>query len=327
MCATMSLMVKSVSASMAYAVFSPLHSLKPSTISTRNGRRALPLCCSGSSTPAPMSTPPPPISTASTGTAPPVVRRRMRYRKQYPGESKGITEEMRFVAMRLRNINGKKLNDNDTQSEEDDDDDGDNDDNAPEENNSSESDVDGDGGEAETWRPSMEGFLKYLVDSKLVFDTVERIVDDSNDVAYAYFRKTGLERSEGLSEDLEWFRQQGMVIPEPSGPGVSYAKYLEELADNSAPLFLCHFYNIYFSHIAGGQVIARQVSEKLLEGRELGFYTWEGDVQELLKGVREKLNKLGVHWTRDDKNKCLRETSKSFRYLGQIVRLIILELK
>lgn len=85
--------------------------------------------------------------------------------------------------MRLRNINGKKLNDNDTQSEEDDDDDGDNDDNAPEENNSSESDVDGDGGEAETWRPSMEGFLKYLVDSKLVFDTVERIVDDSNDVA------------------------------------------------------------------------------------------------------------------------------------------------
>ncbi|CAB4266403.1 unnamed protein product [Prunus armeniaca] len=296
MCATMSLMVKSVLASMAYAVFSPLHSLKPSTVLTRNSRRALPLCCSGSSTPASMSTPPPPISTASTGTAPPVVRRRMRYRKQYPGESKGITEEMRFVAMRLQN-------------------------------NSSESDVDGDGGEAETWRPSVEGFLKYLVDSKLVFDTVERIVDDSNDVAYAYFRKTGLERSEGLSEDLEWFKQQGMVIPEPSSPGVSYAKYLQELADNSAPLFLCHFYNIYFSHIAGGQVIARQVSEKLLEGRELGFYTWEGDVQELLKGVREKLNKLGEHWTRDDKNKCLRETTKSFRYLGQIVRLIILELK
>ncbi|PQQ21361.1 putative inactive heme oxygenase 2 chloroplastic [Prunus yedoensis var. nudiflora] len=146
----------------------------------------------------------------------------MRYRKQYPGESKGITEEMRFVAMRLQ------------------------------------SDVDGDGGEAETWRPSMEGFLKYLVDSKLVFDTVERIVDDSNDVA---------------CQSLSF------------------------------------------------------VSEKLLEGRELGFYTWEGDVQELLKGVREKLNKLGEHWTRDDKNKCLRETTKSFRHLGQIVRLIILELK
>ncbi|KAL6316060.1 hypothetical protein AAG906_015567 [Vitis piasezkii] len=180
-------------------------------------------------------------------------------------------------------------------------------------------DDDGDG----TWQPSMEGFLKYLVDSKLIFNTVDRIIDDSQDVSYAYFRRTGLERSGGLSKDLEWFSQQNMVIPPPSNPGVSYAQYLEEIAEKSAPLFLCHFYNIYFSHIAGGQVIARRVSEKLLEGRELEFYKWEGDVQELFKGVREKLNMLGEHWTRDEKNKCLRETTKSFRFMGQIVRLII----
>lgn len=74
-----------------------------------------------------------------------------------------------------------------------------------------------------------------------------------------YFRKTGLERSEGLAKDLEWFTQHDIAIPEPSTPGVSYAKYLEDLAEKSAPLFLCHFYNIYFSHIASGQVIARQV--------------------------------------------------------------------
>ena len=75
----------------------------------------------------------------------------------------------------------------------------------------------------------------------------------------AYFRRTGLERSGGLSKDLEWFSQQNMVIPPPSNPGVSYAQYLEEIAEKSAPLFLCHFYNIYFSHISGGQVIARRV--------------------------------------------------------------------
>ena len=68
-----------------------------------------------------------------------------------------------------------------------------------------------------------------------------------------------MERSEGLAKDLEWFREQGMVIPEPSNPGVSYGKYLEELSEKSAPLFLCHFYNIYFSHIAGGQAIGKQV--------------------------------------------------------------------
>ena len=33
------------------------------------------------------------------------------------------------------------------------------------------------------WKPSMEGFLNYLVDSKLVFNTVERIVDESSHVA------------------------------------------------------------------------------------------------------------------------------------------------
>lgn len=77
--------------------------------------------------------------------------------------------------------------------------------------------------------------------------------------ADAYFRKTGLERSEAISRDIEWFRQQGVVIPEPDDPGVSYAKYLEELSEKSAPMFLCHFYNIYFSHIAGGQVIEKQV--------------------------------------------------------------------
>lgn len=214
--------------------------------------------------------------------------------------------------MRLRSTN-KSGNDDDDQDSSSEDD-------KEEEDNN---DVGGGGGGV-TWQPIMDGFLKYLVDSKLVFNTVERIVDESSHVAYAYFRKTGLERSEGLEKDLEWLSQQGFAIPEPGSPGISYAKYLEELAEKSAPLFLCHFYNIYFAHVAGGQVIARQASEKLLEGRELEFYRWEGDVPELMKDVREKLNMLGEHWIRDEKNKCLKETTKSFRFLGQIVRLIIL---
>ncbi|XP_021284246.1 probable inactive heme oxygenase 2, chloroplastic, partial [Herrania umbratica] len=139
-----------------------------------------------------------------------------------------------------------------------------------------------------------------------------------------YFRKTGLERSPGLCKDLEWISQQDLVIPEPSNPGVTYVTYLEELADKSAPHFLSHFYNIYFSHIAGGQVIARQVSEMLLEGRELEFYKWDGDVQESLKVVCGKLNMLGEHWSREDRNKCLKEAAKSYKFLGQIIRLIIL---
>ncbi|KAL5061231.1 hypothetical protein RYX36_032835, partial [Vicia faba] len=77
--------------------------------------------------------------------------------------------------------------------------------------------------------------------------------------------KTGLERSEGILKDLEWLKEEGVEIPNPSSRGIIYAKYLEELAETSAPLFLSHFYNIHFSHITGGQVITKQVSERLLE--------------------------------------------------------------
>ncbi|KAK7383109.1 hypothetical protein VNO78_28778 [Psophocarpus tetragonolobus] len=215
-------------------------------------------------------------------------KKRNRYRKLYPGEATGITEEMRFVAMRLRK---------DTVSE----------DQSP----------------SDTWKPSIHGFLSYLVDSHLIFATLQRIVDESDNVSYAYMRKTGLERSEGLSKDLQWLEEEGNVIPDPSSPGITYAKYLEELAEISTPLFLSHFYNIYFSHIAAGQVIGKKVSEKLLEDRELEFYRWEEDVPELLKDVRDKLNMLSEHWSRDEKNRCLKETTKAFRYMEQIVRLIV----
>lgn len=55
-----------------------------------------------------------------------------------------------------------------------------------EEGGGGEEDVDG-GESGETWIPSLEGFVKCLVDSKLVFDTVERIVDESSDVACECF--------------------------------------------------------------------------------------------------------------------------------------------
>lgn len=78
-------------------------------------------------------------------------------------------------------------------------------------------------------------------------------------IADAEFRNTGLERSEKLAKDLQWFREQGHAIPEPSSPGVSYARYLEELSEKDPPAFICHFYNIYFAHSAGGRMIGKKV--------------------------------------------------------------------
>lgn len=118
------------------------------------------------------------------GSAPPVRRRRRRYRKLYPGEKKGITEEMRFVAMRLHKISkpkkSKKSGESSGGGKESENVSLDENDKAT---SKQEEEVDNGGLNGESWQPSMEGFLKYLVDSKLVFSTIERIVDESSDVS------------------------------------------------------------------------------------------------------------------------------------------------
>ena len=35
-----------------------------------------------------------------------------------------------------------------------------------------------------------------------------------------------------------------------------------------------------------------QISEMVLDGRELEFYKWDGELSELLTGVKEKLNQV-----------------------------------
>ena len=77
--------------------------------------------------------------------------------------------------MRLRNAKGKKYPKDSLGEDEE------KDDNLASDNDN-DNDNDGDDGGV-TWQPSMEGFLNYLVDSKLVFNTVERIVDESSHVA------------------------------------------------------------------------------------------------------------------------------------------------
>ncbi|CAH9083881.1 unnamed protein product [Cuscuta epithymum] len=214
--------------------------------------------------------------------------------KRYPGETKGFVEEMRFVAMKHHTRDQAK-----------------------------EGEKEPEGQPVAKWEPSVEGYLKFLVDSKLVYDTLEKIVGKTPFPDYAEFRDTGLERSESLEKDLEWFKQQGHSIPEPSEPGLSYARYLEELSVGDPQAFLCHFYNIYFAHTAGGRMIGKKVAEKILNKKELEFYKWEGDISQLLQNVREKLNKVSESWTREQKNHCLEETQKSFKLSGDILRLIL----
>lgn len=216
-------------------------------------------------------------------------------RKRRSGEDvKGFVEEMRAVAMKLHTRDQAK-----------------------------EGEKEPEGKPVAKWEPTVEGYLRFLVDSKVVYDALESIVDEAACPLYAEFRSTGLERSEKLAKDLEWFKEQGHVIPEPSTPGLTYSQCLKELSEKDPQAFICHFYNIYFAHTAGGRMIGKKVAEKILDGRELEFYKWEGDLRQLLQNVREKLNEVANDWSREEKNHCLEETEKSFKYSGDILRLIL----
>ncbi|PKA64676.1 Heme oxygenase 1, chloroplastic [Apostasia shenzhenica] len=209
-------------------------------------------------------------------------------------EEKGFVDEMRAVAMKLHTRDQAKEGEKEPEGEP-----------------------------VARWEPTVEGYLRFLVDSKVVFDTLESIVAESACPWYAEFRNTGLERSENLARDLEWFKEQGNAIPKPSTPGVTYSQYLIKLSAKDPQAFICHFYNIYFAHTAGGRIIGKKVAEKILDGKQLEFYKWAGDLRQLLQNVREKLNKVANSWSREEKNHCLEETEKSFKYSSDILRLML----
>ena len=177
-------------------------------------------------------------------------------------------------------------------------------------------------------------------------------------------------------------------------------RLLDGLARSDPPVFLCHFYNIYFAHTAGGRLIGAKVAQMILDSKDLAFYKvspgsscdtvwsatscaarvasapwwvvlpchhlqpqpsacmpgeshmaperarhpllrgparmcvrvtapdgrlllqYEGDFKEKLNAVREQLNAVAEGWTREDKDRCLQETEKSFAYSGGLLRTI-----
>ncbi|CAM6082795.1 unnamed protein product [Calypogeia fissa] len=216
-------------------------------------------------------------------------------KKKYPGEAKGFVEEMRFVAMKLHTKDQSKEGEKEDKEIQ----------------------------PVAKWQPTVEGYLKFLVNSKKVYDTLEEIVQTAVHPSYAEFQNTGLERSARLEKDLEWFASEGHEIPPLGDAGKKYAELLKNLSETDPPAFICHFYNVYFAHSAGGKFIGQKVADVVIDGKVLEFYKWDGDLQTLLANVKEKLNKVAQEWTREQKDHCLKETEMSFKYSGELLRLIV----
>lgn len=169
------------------------------------------------------------------------------------------------------------------------------------------------------WQPGRSNYLQFLVDSLRVYETLETIVAEH--AILAPLRNTGLERSAALKEDIHWMLDydKTLTMPACGAGGIEYSQFLSQLAKESIPKFLCHYYNHYFAHTAGGRMIGAKMAELLLEKKVLKFYSWEGDVKQLLDETRGKIDVIANTWTAEEKQQCLEETMPSFKYGGMLM--------
>ena len=206
------------------------------------------------------------------------------------------------------------------------------------------------------WQPGRADYLRFLVDSREVYRCMDDLV--ATTPAYAPFRNSGLERVAALDADIAWFAAEGEPTPAVGKPGADYVEVLRGI-ETGSPAFVCHFYNQYFAHTAGGLMIGKKMSDALLDGRTLEFYKWgdAGDVnpkevrraaprrartpparrrslapataatltlrlrpsQELLPALRTKIDEMAAGGSRAEKDACLDQTANSFRYSGGLL--------
>ncbi|XP_024381705.1 uncharacterized protein [Physcomitrium patens] len=133
---------------------------------------------------------------------------------------------------------------------------------------------------------STEEYLKFLVDSKMVYETMKAIVMDSSHPSYKLFKMTGLMRASRLAKELDWFIGQGYIIPEAGPAGISYANYLRGLSQTNMPAFVNHLHNVYYAETAGEQFLVQK-----------GFAgVAEGLASENLDAVGSKTEENVLHW-------------------------------
>mmetsp|Transcript_124427 Transcript_124427/g.244040 ORF Transcript_124427/g.244040 Transcript_124427/m.244040 type:complete len:277 (-) Transcript_124427:137-967(-) len=170
----------------------------------------------------------------------------------------------------------------------------------------------------EPYTPTHDDYLRFLVDSQHVYKAFEDIVQECDDLAV--FRSTGLERVEPLEKDIEFMVQEYQLSrPSVGKPGLDYAEELRRLGkENLIPEFMCHFYNFYFAHTAGGRMIGKQMSALLLNKKTLEFYKWDGDLNKIKDKVKNDIEEMVSKWSREEKDRCVEETAAAFRDGGAV---------
>lgn len=172
--------------------------------------------------------------------------------------------------------------------------------------------------QVEQWQTTKEDYLQFLVDNKVVYEAFEKAVEKPE---LQSLRNTGLERVRGLEEDIAFIQEKHGGRPQPpTAAALSYADYILQL---SPQVFVTHFYNYYFAHTAGGRMIGKTVMDTVFGGHLFAFYRWDGDVKELLTGVKGRIDALAAGWTRAERDEALAATPDTFAKSGALLRTLV----
>ena len=175
----------------------------------------------------------------------------------------------------------------------------------------------------EPYVPTLLDYLRFLVDSQHVYQAFEEVVQlPELAPELSPFCNTGLERAVCLEKDIEFItREYNLERPSVGSYGESYAKEIRDIASKgkkALPEFICHYYNYYFAHTAGGRMIGKQMSALLLDRKTLEFYKWDGDLNEIKGAVKESIEQMAQGWTREQRDMCVDATMDAFRGGGGI---------
>jgi len=77
------------------------------------------------------------------------------------------------------------------------------------------------------WEPGRADYLRFLVDSRVVYQCFETLVEEYEELAQ--YRSHGLERGAALDADIAWFAEQGLETPAVGSYGTDYVALLREL--------------------------------------------------------------------------------------------------
>lgn len=180
-------------------------------------------------------------------------------------------------------------------------------------------------GTFDVFAPTLDGYMRFMVESRIVYQAFEDIVHHGPcHASYARLANTGLERSASLALDIDYVRRRWSVdVPRPLPHlGSAYADLLFGAAEENPPGFVCHYYNHYFAHTAGGRMIGKRVSASLLDGWSGAFYEWEGDLGDLVDNVRDVIEDVAERWSPAEREACLSETPVAFQWGTRLVNLM-----